>query len=73
MRLLTHNMMICKIKACVATANRDPAQGLMNYPLDIFNPEIEINETEYSRDFILHLLDALDWKALVSVVAQVNT
>ncbi|RHZ01811.1 hypothetical protein DYB37_007566 [Aphanomyces astaci] len=73
MRLLTHNMLVCNIKACVATARQGENALPLNYPLKIQvdnESGIDITDTNYSKDFVLHILKSIDWTGLVQTVAQ---
>ncbi|RHY58817.1 hypothetical protein DYB34_003143 [Aphanomyces astaci] len=75
MRLLTHNMLVCNIKACVATARQGENALPLNYPLKIQvdnESGIDIADTNYSKDFVLHILKSIDWTGLVQTVAQLN-
>ena len=74
MRLLTHHQLICNVRACVATASRDPEAGPLNYPLEIKTTldHIQVVETEFSLAFMKHLLETIDWKALHHTVNMVN-
>ncbi|ETV72828.1 hypothetical protein H257_12185 [Aphanomyces astaci] len=75
MRLLTHNMLVCNIKACVATARQGENALPLNYPLKIQvdnESGIDITDTNYSKDFVLHILKSIDWTGLVQTVAQLN-
>lgn len=35
MRLLTHNMLVCNVKACADTAGREPGMRPLNFPLRV--------------------------------------
>ncbi|OQR88542.1 hypothetical protein THRCLA_22847 [Thraustotheca clavata] len=74
MRLLTHNMLVCNIKACVATARVDPNAPPLNFPLRIDPAEngIEIAETQYSKEFMVHILKSIDWRGLCTTVNQLH-
>jgi multifunctional methyltransferase subunit TRM112 len=65
MRLLTHNMLVCNVKACVETSSRTPGV-VLNFPL-LIEPAaggLKMVETEFRADLIVHLLPKLDWAAL---------
>ncbi|KDO24384.1 hypothetical protein SPRG_10462 [Saprolegnia parasitica CBS 223.65] len=74
MRLLTHNMLTCNIKACVATARIDPNAPPANFPLRIDAAEngIAVSETQYSKDFMRHIFKSIDWRGLCTTVQQLN-
>ncbi|KAF0689868.1 Aste57867_18713 [Aphanomyces stellatus] len=75
MRLLTHNMLLCNIKACVATARQQANAAPLNYPLKIEvdnDNGIDISETNFSKDFMLHILKSIDWHGLCQTVLQLN-
>ncbi|OQR92391.1 hypothetical protein ACHHYP_03737 [Achlya hypogyna] len=74
MRLLTHNMLVCNIKACVATARTDPNAPPANFPLRIEPAAngVEVAETQYSKEFMLHILKSIDWRGLATTVNQLN-
>jgi hypothetical protein len=35
MRLLTHNLLVCNVKACVETSQRAPSAAPLNFPLRV--------------------------------------
>jgi len=60
MKLLTHNMLKSHVK------------GVKNgYPLLLRASETEVEETEFSGEFIARMLPRLEWGALVSAMQQV--
>ncbi|DBA05241.1 TPA: hypothetical protein N0F65_007403 [Lagenidium giganteum] len=74
MRLLTHNMLICQIRACVDTAIREPGARPLNFPLRIV-PEMDgvvVAATLYSKDFMLHIMKSIDYPALVQTTKELN-
>ncbi|CAJ0632823.1 9748_t:CDS:2 [Entrophospora sp. SA101] len=62
MRLVTHNMLQCHAKGCNSN----------NFPLDLFEVEIETQEADFSPQFIRNMISKLDWDALVKTALQVN-
>lgn len=68
-------MLTCHVKACIATANRIPDKGPLNFPLEIITQEedMEIVETEFSREFMLHMLQTIDYKALYATSVSLRT
>ncbi|TDH71256.1 hypothetical protein CCR75_002784 [Bremia lactucae] len=66
MRLLTHNMLVCNVKACTNTAGRDAGAYPLNFPLRIA-PEMDgvvVLETQFSKSFMLHIMNSIDYPAL---------
>jgi multifunctional methyltransferase subunit TRM112 len=61
MRLITHNMLQCHAKGCNSN----------NFPLQLSNVEIEIQETDFNPMFIRNMLPKLEWNALVKTALQV--
>ncbi|KAI8807941.1 hypothetical protein BJ742DRAFT_810091 [Cladochytrium replicatum] len=60
MRLLTHNLLQCHVKACA---------GNNNFPLKIEDAELENSpddDVEVNLDFARRLLTKIDWPALVA-------
>lgn len=74
MRLLTHNMLVCNVKACVETASRTPGVAL-NFPLriEVAPDGIKQIETEVRPELITHLLPKLDWPALRKTAREVGS
>ncbi|GLD92427.1 hypothetical protein PINS_up000960 [Pythium insidiosum] len=74
MRLLTHNMLLCNVKACQETASREPGQRPLNFPLKIV-PEMDgvvVLETVFSKQFMLHIMNSIDYPALVQTTKELN-
>ncbi|KAJ0402406.1 hypothetical protein P43SY_004115 [Pythium insidiosum] len=74
MRLLTHNMLLCNVKACQETASREPGQRPLNFPLKIV-PEMDgvvVLETVFSKQFMLHIMNSIDYPALVHTTKELN-
>src|SRR6266498_1716927 len=61
MRLITHNMLQCHVKDCKSN----------NFPLQLSNVEIIIQETEFNPMFLRNMLPKLEWNALVKTALQV--
>ena len=61
MRLLTHNLLQCNKK------------GVKNgFPLKIRAEMIKVDETEFKKEFIVHMIQKLDWSALCGAVAEMR-
>ncbi|CAH0476873.1 unnamed protein product [Peronospora belbahrii] len=74
MRLLTHNMLVCHVKACADTAGRDADARPLNFPLRIV-PEMDgvvVLETQYSKSFMLHIMRSIDYPALCYTTRELN-
>ncbi|TMW65673.1 hypothetical protein Poli38472_008315 [Pythium oligandrum] len=74
MRLLTHNMLVCNVKACQDTAGREPGLRPLNFPLKIV-PEMDgvvVMETVFSKTFMLHIMKSIDYPALVQTTKELN-
>jgi multifunctional methyltransferase subunit TRM112 len=58
MRIITHNMLQCHKKGCSGN----------NFPLLIKDAEIDQEEdsSDFSADFLIRMMDRIDWPALVS-------
>jgi multifunctional methyltransferase subunit TRM112 len=75
MRLLTQNMLTCRVRACEDTASRSGAGGpSAAFPLrvEVAGGGIVQKESEFSAERILHLLPKLDWPALKLTAAQMG-
>ncbi|GES72597.1 Trm112p-domain-containing protein [Rhizophagus clarus] len=62
MRLVTHNMLQCHVKGCNSN----------NFPLQLSDVEIEIQETDFNPMFLRNMLPKLEWNALVKTALQIN-
>ncbi|KAF4314895.1 hypothetical protein BBO99_00009770 [Phytophthora kernoviae] len=74
MRLLTHNMLVCHVKACADTAGREAGIRPLNFPLRIV-PEMDgvvVLETQYSKSFMLHIMNSIDYPALCQTTKELN-
>lgn len=61
MRLITHNMLMCNKK------------GVVNgYPLKIKAEEVEVVETEFSKEFVEKMLPKLNWSAFVAAAEELQ-
>jgi multifunctional methyltransferase subunit TRM112 len=63
-RLITHNLLACHAKSCVAS----PA----NFPLRFRDASVAVREAEFNADFLRGFLSRLDWKALVGSAKEVR-
>ncbi|KAF0466638.1 hypothetical protein F8M41_026141 [Gigaspora margarita] len=62
MRLVVHNMLQCHVKGCNSN----------NFPLRLFDVELEIHEIEFNPQFLQSLLPKLDWNAFISTANQIG-
>ncbi|KAI9295082.1 Trm112p-domain-containing protein [Neoconidiobolus thromboides FSU 785] len=62
MRLLTHNMLKCNVKNCLTD----------NYPLKLEQVELESIDTEFNQQFIVNMLDRIDYDALKITAYQIE-
>ena len=76
MRLFTHNLLVCNVRACVATASRAADAPPANFPLRI---EVAAGEgslrqeaTEFRPEAVARLLQKLDWPALRAAASQLG-
>ena len=74
MRLFTHNMLCCNVKACVATSQRSASAAPANFPLRIEVAEggIEQRASAFSPELAARLLSKLDWGALRATAAALG-
>lgn len=74
MRLLTHNMLVCNVKACVDTASRAGTGAAPNYPLkiDLSEGALEMVPSDFEPARVLHLLPKLDWAALRKTASELG-
>jgi multifunctional methyltransferase subunit TRM112 len=74
MRLFTHNMLCCNVRACVATSQRSATAKPLNFPLRIEVAEggIEQKESEFVPALAARLLSKLDWEALRTTAAALG-
>ncbi|TYZ59280.1 hypothetical protein PybrP1_007637 [[Pythium] brassicae (nom. inval.)] len=74
MRLLTHNMLVCNVKACADTAGREAGLRPLNFPLRIV-PEMDgvvVAKTIFSKKFMLHIMKTIDYAALCQTTRELN-
>eukprot|EP00300_Choanocystis_sp_HF-7_P039992 c6372_g1_i1.p1 GENE.c6372_g1_i1~~c6372_g1_i1.p1 ORF type:complete len:126 (+),score=20.96 c6372_g1_i1:41-418(+) len=64
MRLLTHNMLMCNMKACKTAGT--------NFPLRIQADDVQQIEKEFSAEFLRRMIPRLDWPAIVGAAADLN-
>jgi multifunctional methyltransferase subunit TRM112 len=74
MRLFTHNMLCCNVKACVSTAQRTASSKPSNFPLKIEVAEggIKQEETEFNPALAYRLFTKLDWEALCQTAGELG-
>jgi multifunctional methyltransferase subunit TRM112 len=74
MRLFTHNMLCCNVKACVATSQRSAAAKPANFPLRIEVAEggIEQRATDFVPELAARMLSKLDWDALRQTAGELG-
>lgn len=61
MRLITHNMLQCHRKGC----------EINNFPLKLEQVQLEQEEADFNREFLLHFIPKLDWAALTVTATSV--
>ncbi|KAH3667338.1 hypothetical protein OGAPHI_002987 [Ogataea philodendri] len=64
MKFLTTNFVKCAVKACDASD--------ASFPLKYDECELELQEHEYNQEFLISMVDRLDWNALVRVAADLG-
>ncbi|RHZ61864.1 hypothetical protein Glove_345g47 [Diversispora epigaea] len=62
MRLVTHNMLQCHVRGC----------NVNNYPLQLSEVEIEIQETEFNSQFLRSMIRKLEWSALINSAREIG-
>lgn len=62
MRLLTQNMIMCTVKGC----------NTNNFPLKINATNVQKEESEFNENFMKHMLQKLDWPAIVTACKDVS-
>ena len=74
MRLFTHNLLICNVKACVATAQRTASSQPSSFPLriEVAAGGMKQEPTEFHPDATARLLAKLDWPALRATAAALG-
>lgn len=64
MKFLTTNFVRCAIKGCDGTEN--------SFPLKYENCKLQLEEQEFESDFIISMLERLDWGAIIKVAADLG-
>jgi len=66
MRLFTHNLLVCNVKACVATAQRTASAQPSSFPLriEVAADGMKQEASEFHPEATARLLSKLDWPAL---------
>lgn len=64
MKFLTANFVKCAVKSCDSSSD--------SFPLSFQECELAQDEVEYNPEFIVHMLDRVDWDALVQVAADLG-
>lgn len=64
MKLLTTNFVKCAIKTCDSSTS--------SFPLKYSNCELQQIEQDFQPEFILNILDRVQWDALVKVLANLG-
>ena len=74
MRLFTHNLLVCNVKACVATAQRTASAQPSSFPLriDVAEGGIKQEPSDFSPELTARLLPKLDWAALRATAAALG-
>mmetsp|Transcript_8453 Transcript_8453/g.9313 ORF Transcript_8453/g.9313 Transcript_8453/m.9313 type:complete len:168 (-) Transcript_8453:52-555(-) len=84
MRLLTHNLMMCNRKQCSGgyplricpkeakedVGMRDSDESSEEETVQQERPAFKVEESEFNPDFIRHMLDKLEWDALIASIPQ---
>lgn len=64
MKFLTTNFVRCAVKSCDATEG--------SFPLTFQNCKLELEEQEFDPEFIISMLERLEWSAIVQVAANLG-
>lgn len=64
MKFLTTNFVKCPIKTCQGTTEA--------FPLHFEECELAQEELEYNPEFLVHMLDRLDWDAILLVASDLG-
>lgn len=64
MKFLTTNFVKCAVKSCSASQD--------SFPLKYSECQLAKEELEYNPDFVCHMLERLDWDAIVKVAADLG-
>ena len=74
MRLFTHNLLVCNVKACVATAQRTASAQPSSFPLriEVAADGMKQEASEFHPEATSRLLSKLDWPALRATAAALG-
>jgi multifunctional methyltransferase subunit TRM112 len=74
MRLFTHNLLVCNVKACVATAQRTASAQPSSFPLriEVAADGMKQEASEFHPEATARLLSKLDWPALRATAAALG-
>lgn len=64
MKFLTTNFVRCAVKSCDGSGN--------SFPLQYEDCQLQQEEQEFNPDFIVAMVERLDWDALVEVAAELG-
>lgn len=64
MKFLTTNFVKCAVKTCDSSAD--------SFPLQYSECQLAQEEQDYNPEFISHILDRLDWNAIIKVAADLG-
>ncbi|GME80396.1 hypothetical protein B5S28_g1965 [[Candida] boidinii] len=64
MKFLTTNFVRCAVKACDGNEK--------SYPLRFRECELELEESEFNKEFIISMLERLDWNGVLSVAKDLG-
>ena len=64
MKFITSNFVRCAVKSC------DGTEG--SFPLNFQDCKLQLEEQEFNEEFIISMLERLDWSALVKVASQLG-
>lgn len=64
MKFLTSNFVKCAIKTCDSSTE--------SFPLQFSDCQLVQEELDYNPDFIVHMLERLDWDAILKVAADLG-
>lgn len=64
MKFLTTNFVKCAVKSCSSSQD--------SFPLKYSECQLAKEELEYHPDFVCHMLERLDWDAVVKVAADLG-
>lgn len=64
MKFLTTNFVKCAVKSCESS--------IQSFPLKYLDCELVQEELDYNAEFIVHMLDRLDWDAVIKVAKDLG-